>query len=662
MMKYQYSLACLTDSGRFCNNVAAEAAYVLDLGSNDPVTGISIAQPNSTAGEVPNPCDLCFIKNLRMQAGSPYYDGPALADSSVYESKTSSCSITGMPLNNNGITGMPLNNNGPSMAYGISTAWLLMDNNLQAFCNEFPTSGTLCLVNKCPVYTVLAADTCSSIATAYNVTEPQLKARNPVINAGCYNMNKLFGTELCVGSPGKTYSTPTVTLIQPTTATTPAPVPTDVADLTSTYCGKYYMAVTGDYCNLIVLRFSISMPDFVFLNPAINVNCTNLFADESYCVQPVGDINTYPGKAGASHPVTGVQTTIPFSALPDVTPTTTTGCSTSTPSPTATGTRRDCNDYFLGDYFPSVPVGTSYNSACEFAAAVYGVDLTAFQTWNTAIDVSSASCAFQTGVRYCGKLYYGNAAPAVEEDDVLPPRDGAVSDCTEFENFYDDASTCADFLNTWHLTIAQFFTYNPEVNADCSGLWPAYQYCARAPGYVDTFPSTTTGTGTSTTTTTTTPPTGVVTPTPIQDGVISTCNKFAKAASGEYCSLFAGNNGITTAQLYLWNTVLGSNGQNCDSSFWADEYYCVGVSGTSPPATTTSTTPVQTPSPVQDGMVANCNKFALAPAGSYCSLFADNNSITTAQLYTWNSVLGPNGENCGTSFWANEYYCAGVSS
>ncbi|OBT95526.2 hypothetical protein VE01_05175 [Pseudogymnoascus verrucosus] len=617
MMKYQYSLACLTDSGRFCNNVAAEAAYVLDPGSNDPVTGISIAQPNSTAGEIPNPCDLCFIKNLRLQAGSPYYDGPALADSSVYESKTSSCSITGMPLTTTDLlwytvtttTTAPPTSTCAGSAYtiqsgdtchtisktqGISTAWLLMDNNLQAFCNEFPTSGTLCLANKCPVYTVLATDTCSSIATAYNVTEPQLKAWNPVINAGCYNMNKLVGTELCVGSPGKTYTTPTVTLVQPTTATTPAPVPTDVADLTSTYCGKYYMAVTGDYCNLIVLRFSISMPDFVFLNPAINVNCTNLFADESYCVQPVGDsylilscvprsphfisswldsgltnytVNTYPGKAGASHPVTGAQTTIPFSALPDVTPTTTTGGSISTPSPIATGTRRDSNDYFLGDSFPS-----------------------------------------------------------------LPPRDGAVSDCTEFENFYDDASTCADFLNAWHLTIAQFFAYNPEVNADCSGLWPAYQYCVRAPRYVDTFPSTATGTGT-TTTTPTTPPTGVVTPTPIQDGVISTCNKFAKAASGEYCLLFAGNNGITAAQLYLWNTVLGSNGQNCDSLFWADEYYCVGVSGTSPPATTTST-PVQTPSPIQDGMVANCNKFALVPAGSYCSLFADNNSITTAQLYT----------------------------
>lgn len=31
------------------------------------------------------------------------------------------------------------------------------------------------------------------------------------------------------------------------------------------------------------------MDDFIFLNPSINANCTNLFADESYCVQAVGD-------------------------------------------------------------------------------------------------------------------------------------------------------------------------------------------------------------------------------------------------------------------------------------------------------------------------------------------------------------------------------------
>jgi hypothetical protein len=75
---------------------------------------------------------------------------------------------------------------------------------------------------------------------------------------------------------------------------TAAPVPTDVAQGTNMNCGQYYRVVKGDYCNLLVIKFGISLSDFVFLNPAINDNCTNLFADESYCVQAVGDSKTIP--------------------------------------------------------------------------------------------------------------------------------------------------------------------------------------------------------------------------------------------------------------------------------------------------------------------------------------------------------------------------------
>jgi hypothetical protein len=60
---------------------------------------------------------------------------------------------------------------------------------------------------------------------------------------------------------------------------------------------------------------------------------------------------------------------------------------------------------------------------------------------------------------------------------------------------------------------------------------------------------------------------------------VANCNKYAKANSGEFCSSFAQRVGITEANLYKWNTVLGANGANCASVFWADEYYCVGVSG-----------------------------------------------------------------------------------
>jgi hypothetical protein len=44
-----------------------------------------------------------------------------------------------------------------------------------------------------------------------------------------------------------------------------------------------------------------------------------------------------------------------------------------------------------------------------------------------------------------------------------------------------------------------------------------------------------------------------------------------------------------------------------------------------------------------------------------CYDFAVAQGITPANLYKWNTVLGPNGENCGTSFWFGEYYCVGSS-
>ncbi|KAF2147914.1 glycoside hydrolase family 18 protein, partial [Myriangium duriaei CBS 260.36] len=51
------------------------------------------------------------------------------------------------------------------------------------------------------------------------------------------------------------------------------------------------------------------------------------------------------------------------------------------------------------------------------------------------------------------------------------------------------------------------------------------------------------------------------------------------AAAGDGCYSFAAKEGISTAQLYAWNPVLGANGENCLTSFWANEYYCTGASG-----------------------------------------------------------------------------------
>lgn len=134
------------------------------------------------------------------------------------------------------------------------------------------------------------------------------------------------GSEICVEAPGRKFVAPTDTAsLPPLAPTATAPTPTDAADgsggAQKPY-GKWYLVQQGDYCSLVALKFAITLDDFLFLNPGVNSNCTNLFAFESYCVAAVGDINTYSGRPGfasitlnPSAPFTGT----PYTARPDAT-------------------------------------------------------------------------------------------------------------------------------------------------------------------------------------------------------------------------------------------------------------------------------------------------------------------------------------------------------
>jgi LysM repeat protein len=132
-------------------------------------------------------------------------------------------------------------------------------------------------------------------------------------------------------------------------------------------------------------------------------------------------------------------------------------------------------------------------------------------------------------------------------------------------------------------------------------------------------------------------------PVPTQVGIVSNCNQYAQAQSGDYCSKFASENNISPGDLYQWNTILGAGGANCTSMFWSGYYYCIGVSVVSPATTTTlpisTSTPVA-PSPIQSGIVADCNLDAQAQPGDSCSKFAADSAINTTDLYQWNTVLG----------------------
>lgn len=62
-----------------------------------------------------------------------------------------------------------------SKAKELATAWMLYDNDLQAFCASFPEAGEkICIVNQCKTYTIQADDTCQGIAVAAKISMVQL--------------------------------------------------------------------------------------------------------------------------------------------------------------------------------------------------------------------------------------------------------------------------------------------------------------------------------------------------------------------------------------------------------------------------------------------------------------------------------------------------------
>ena len=228
-----------------------------------------------------------------------------------------------------------------------------------------------------------------------------------------------------------------------------------------------------------------------------------------------------------------------------------------------------------------------------------------------------------------------------------PTQTGISPRCTEYAQAQ-SGDGCFSLATLWQISEQDLYAYNTVLGpngANCSTeLFSGYWYCIAIQG----ASSTTSAPGSSPTV-----------PSPVQSGINAKCTSYAEAKAGDSCSAFASGNNITPAQLYLWNPVLGPNGEKCDTLFEANEYYCIGAPAT---VTTTSISTPAAPTPTQSGIAKNCNKYAKAIVGDTCFGFAQANDITTDQLYEWNTILGSGGAQCSTQFQANTYYCVSVSS
>ena len=185
-----------------------------------------------------------------------------------------------------------------SQSQQVPTNDLITANGLTYDPASFPASGTLCIREKCSVCVVKQNDTCKDITDSNSLSMAQFMAWNPTINGLCTNLVDMVNQTICLSNPLGDY------LVANNTGTdtfnTPVPIPTSTVPNTTLNCGEYYLVQTGDDCSTISLKFNIALTDFLFLNPEVFANCTNLWLNYSYCVAPVGSISTYPGYGGAT--------------------------------------------------------------------------------------------------------------------------------------------------------------------------------------------------------------------------------------------------------------------------------------------------------------------------------------------------------------------------
>ena len=229
------------------------------------------------------------------------------------------------------------------------------------------------------------------------------------------------------------------------------------------------------------------------------------------------------------------------------------------------------------------------------------------------------------------------------------------SDCTRWIVANNTQAACWKLANDAKISMKRLFELNPvlgEAGENCGNqVWLGYYYCIAVSGD---------GTSPSPTTTSSAVPTTTQAPKPTQtqSGIVANCNKFERADQpGDGCWAIASRAGVELADFYKWNTMLGAEGENCNTQIWPDYYYCVGVAAavTSQAPTTTASAPL--PTKTQAGFASNCTKWVEAKSGDYCWALANDNGITSEKLYELNTALGPNGENCETQIWPEYFYC-----
>ncbi|KAK1841141.1 LysM domain-containing protein-like protein 1 [Colletotrichum chrysophilum] len=388
-------------------------------------------------------------------------------------------------------------------------------------------------------WAAVEGETCESMSSDWGIPLSQFLTLNPSVGPNCEN-GLTPGVEYCVEGevgPGTTSTvasvTATSTSASSTTSGPSVPSPTQPGLIET--CTSFYQVVSGDTCEVIASKHNnaFSLTEFYAWNPAVGNACTGLWLGYFVCVG-----------------IPGTPT-----AAPTASPSATGG--PSPPSPTQPGLISSCQRFHL----------VESGNTCDAITTQYGISLSDFYEWNPA--VGSACSGLWLGYYVCIAVPGTSTRPPSVTPTATsgpsppsPTQAGLIESCNKF-HLVESGNTCEIVANQYGISLANFYRWNPAVGSACTGLWLGYYVCVGVPG-MSPQPTPTTSTSA--------PPTG---PTPTQAGIVTNCNRWYQAVSGDFCQKIVDthNGAFTLGQFYSWNPAVGSD---C-SGLWLGYYYCVGV-------------------------------------------------------------------------------------
>ncbi|KAF2007436.1 carbohydrate-binding module family 50 protein [Amniculicola lignicola CBS 123094] len=549
-------------------------------------------------------------------------------------------------------------------------------------------------------HTVVFGDNCQSVARRYGISMQQFLAWNPAVSSDCLSnfwLESAYCVRVSQSSSKPATSTSVSRVVSQKTSTSAAQTTTTSAPKTSsisvsktstpfnstysilnpitswnvsatstdkiypptktlagqmTICNSWHRVVPGDTCELLVSKFGLGSVDVLTSwNPAANEDCGMLIADYWVCVgvqQQTGNTDLVwetlqPGFTEPPEPTKYIPITL------------STADSSFTPVPSHGPMPSNCKVFHQ----------TTADQNCNDLVKLYGYfSEQQFMAWNPALNGNCQGLWLDTW--YCVGAFADIEYPLPAHQTIKPTAgnipSGYPSDCTRWYQTTGDETCDLIALMFGSFSKADFVKWNPSVFSDCGGIVSQAWYCVGRPG----TPTTRTGGASS-------PTQSVPSTRPTQSGIATACTDFWLVGPDDTCDSIARQAGISLRNFHSWNKAITMG--SC-AGLAPDYYVCVGVGSSAIPTTTqttgttsisrstrriTSTTappvPVQTPSPVREGMASNCVRFYKQQPDQYCQAIASAAGISLTEFYSWNPATGSDCSN----LWPDYYYCVGVS-